>query len=123
MLLLMNLLIALMTETYTRFSKYKIGLLHKQIIFTMPVDKFDKSYRCLISAPPPLNCLVLPFVPFFLMSKNVFLRRWVNRQVLRVLHLPVAFVAVITFFVGNLICLPLAFFKALIHKLLILKRL
>jgi hypothetical protein len=29
LLLLMNLLIALMTDTYSRFSKLKMGLLHK----------------------------------------------------------------------------------------------
>ena len=123
MLLLMNLLIAVMSETYQRFTKFKTGLLHKAIIFRMPVYKFEKSYSCLISAPAPLNVLVVPFLPYFFISTNVRLTRWVNKQVLKLLYLPVAFVAVTTFFVGNLICLPLAFVKALFHKMLILRRL
>ena len=89
----------------------------------MPVYKFDKSYSCLISAPAPLNCLVIPFIPYFCVSKNIMLRRWVNKQILKLLHFPVAIVAVLTFFVGNLVCLPLAYLKALLHKMLILKRL
>ena len=88
----------------------------------MPVYKFDKSFSCLISAPAPLNCLVIPFIPYFCVSTNVMLRRWVNRQILKLLHFPVAIVAVLTFLVGNLICLPLAYLKALLHKMLILKR-
>jgi len=71
MLLLLNLLIAIMSETYIRFSQLKTGLLHKQIVRTMPVYKFEKSYSCLISAPPPLNAIVLPFFPYFIMSKDV----------------------------------------------------
>lgn len=88
----------------------------------MPVYKFDKSYSCLISAPPPFNILLLPIVPYFLMSKDVIFRRWVNKQVLKLLHLPVATLSVLTFTFMNLLFLPLAYGKAILHKALIFKR-
>lgn len=59
-----------MSETYTRMTMLKLGMLHDQIIKAMPVYKFNKSYSCLISAPPPLNSLLLFIVPYFIFSKN-----------------------------------------------------
>jgi len=71
MLLLLNLLIAIMSETYIRLSKLKSGLLHMKIINVMPVYKYEKTYSCLISAPAPLNVLSFLVLPYFMFNKNV----------------------------------------------------
>jgi hypothetical protein len=70
LLLLLNLLIALMQDTYGEMSGIKMSLYYKNIIYAMPHYKYDPTYACLIAICPPFNVLVLIFVPFFVLSKD-----------------------------------------------------
>lgn len=88
----------------------------------MPVYKYNKSYSCIISAPPPLNGLLLLILPYFLLSKNETQIIKVNMLCMKILYIPVALICLIIFATLNLLILPLAFIKSLVHKLFIYYR-
>lgn len=68
LIILMNLLIALMSDTYKFYKKLDRGLIFKKIIEAIPKYKYDSTYGCLISLPPPLNVLNIFVMPFFLLK-------------------------------------------------------
>lgn len=70
MILLLNLVIAILTETYGRFSKVKLGLYYDGIVDAISSLKYDKRYGALITAVPPLNILMFLTLPVFLLLKN-----------------------------------------------------
>jgi len=65
MVLLINLVIAILSETYTRLSEQKLGLYYDGVIEVIPAYKYRKFYGALIAACPPFNLLILPFLPIF----------------------------------------------------------
>ena len=65
MVLLLNLVISILSETYTRLSNEKLGLYYDGIIEVIPAYKYKKLYGAMIAACPPFNLLILPFLPFF----------------------------------------------------------
>jgi len=66
MVLMLNLIIAIMSDTYGVFVQNKLGLYFVGIIEAMPVYKTDKRYGALVSTVPPFNLMMVPFVPIFL---------------------------------------------------------
>ena len=122
MLILMNLVIAIMSDTYARLTEVKLGLYSQGIIEAMPVYKNDKRYGALISATPPFNVLIFLLTPLFLIIKDKDALEVINSFLLRVCYLPVVLVTTCIFIVANLLMLPFAYFKILIHKFLLLIR-
>lgn len=123
MLVLMNLLIALMQDTYQMLSKMKRGLLFKQIIQAVPCYKYENQYSCLISIPLPLNVLTVFLVPVMVLVKDSVMRKRINKIILMITYTPVALLSILAFTVLNIVLLPLAYAKAMLHKLLIVFRL
>ena len=70
MLVIMNLLIAIMSDTYAKFNDLRTGLYFRGMIRAIPGYKYDSRYGCLVTAVPPLNILLLPLIPFFMIMKN-----------------------------------------------------
>merc|ERR1740117_637792 len=65
-IMLLNLIIAIMTDTYVELRKNSHGLYYDGIIEAMPVFKNDRRYGALIATVPPFNLLVVPLIPFFI---------------------------------------------------------
>jgi len=122
MLVLINLLIALMQDTYRMLSKMKRGLLFKQIIQAVPCYKYENQYSCLISIPMPLNVVTIFILPVMVLVKDPSARKRINRVILMITYTPIALLSIAVFFTVNVILLPMAFVKALLHKLLIVFR-
>jgi hypothetical protein len=70
MILMLNLVIAILSETYSRLAPDRLGLYYDGLIASMPGYQFDERFGILILLPPPFNVLALPFVPIFLCFMN-----------------------------------------------------
>ena len=70
LILLLNLVIAILTETYIRFSKVKLGLYYDGVVDAISALKYDKMYGAMITAVPPFNVLMFLVTPLILMTKN-----------------------------------------------------
>ena len=70
MLLLLNLVIAIMSDTYRRYSDVRLGLFAQGIIEAIPSYKNDRRYGALISAFPPFNLLTMGCLPVMLCIKD-----------------------------------------------------
>jgi hypothetical protein len=124
MILMLNLIIAIMSDTYAQLSDVKLGLYSQGIIEAIPVYKNDKRFGGLIVATPPLNLftvLVSPLYFCWYKNKPDKLERF-NMQFSRFIYFPVAVCITIGFSVCNLALLPVAFGKASIHKWILYRR-
>jgi len=70
----------------------------------------------------PFNMVNIFLLPIFMLVKTHETLKRMNRAVLKVTFTPVALFSVTAFVVVNIILLPIAFSKALLHKMLIFAR-
>lgn len=117
MILLLNLVVAILSETYSRFSKVKLGLYYDGIVDAISCLKYDKSYGALITAVPPLNILMFLMLPVFLLTKNPRRLKKLNKNLTIVSYIPIAIVLILIFVAINLLLLPFAYVYALVHKI------
>jgi hypothetical protein len=122
MILMLNLIIAIMSDTYTHLSYVKLGLYSQGIIEAIPVYKNDKHYGGLIVATPPINVITFLWTPCLACKKDKESLQKLNMRICRVIYFPVALVITIWFFLCNMILTPLALVKSLLHKCLLYKR-
>ena len=64
--MLLNLVIAIMSSTYSELSMDKLGMYSSGIIHAIPAYKNDKRYGGLICALPPLNVFAYFLLPFYI---------------------------------------------------------
>ena len=62
-ILLMNLIIAVLANTYETFDSRSNGLYLSKILQTRDELNYDISYGAILSAAPPINAIQIPFVP------------------------------------------------------------
>mmetsp|Transcript_5224 Transcript_5224/g.6165 ORF Transcript_5224/g.6165 Transcript_5224/m.6165 type:complete len:437 (+) Transcript_5224:1772-3082(+) len=104
-LMLLNLLIAIFSETYTLLSGKKMGLYVKEIVMLRRNFDFHPSYSSIVYTPIPLNlatCLLAPTT--ILMNSPRF-----NEAVLYVVYLPVAAFAVSLFIACTALVTPVSY--------------
>lgn len=109
MVLLVNLIIAILSETYQRLSYQKLGLYYDGVIEVIPAYKYKKFYGSLIAACPPFNFLVMPFLPFFAFADKKSKVRRLNNILIRVIYFPFALIYAVIFSVVNILLLPVAY--------------
>lgn len=117
LILLLNLVIAILSETYARFSKLKLGLYYDGVVDAIPSYKYDKQYGAMICAVPPFNVLMVPFTPIFYCVKNPRHLRVINKYLSMFAYLPIAVIMTIIFTVMNLLLIPFAYVFAVVHKI------
>ena len=61
-ILLMNLIIAILANTYSNFESGSTGLYLSKILSTRDEVEYDENYGAFLSAMPPINVLQLPFI-------------------------------------------------------------
>ena len=71
----------------------------------------------------PLNVLTVFLVPLMVLVKDHAIRKRINKVILMITYTPVALLSILVFTVMNIIFLPLAYAKAMLHKILIVFRL
>ena len=68
-ILLMNLIIAVLANTYETFDSKSNGLYLSKILQTRDELNYDLSYGAILSAAPPINAIQIPFVPVMLVLR------------------------------------------------------
>jgi hypothetical protein len=117
MIVLINLAIALMTDTYLKLSKVKLGLYYDGVVDAISALKYDKKYGAMITAVPPFNILIFLMVPLFLLTKNVRKLKRINHALTIMSFVPTAFVLISIFITFNIVLIPFAYILALVHKI------
>jgi len=120
LVLLLNLVIAILSDTYSKFSAQSRGLFYDGMVAAIPAYNYDKFYGGMIIAAPPFNIFVLPFLPIYLCIKDKKRLLRINETVCSILFLPYSIIYLIMFTVFDLIMLPFAYFYSLVHKMRLL---
>jgi len=107
-ILILNLIIAILSNTYNMFDTKSTGLYLSKILNARDEMTFNENYGAFLLIMAPLNIVVLPFVPSAIFTKpsvklNVFLT---------VLQYSVFIVLIyLVFLMGSTILIPFAYFK------------
>lgn len=117
LILLLNLVIAILTETYIRFSKVKLGLYYDGVVDAISALKYDKMYGAMITAVPPFNVLMFLVTPLFLMTKNPRRLKKINHTLTLITYFPIACILVVIFAIINICLMPFAYIFAIAHKI------
>mmetsp|Transcript_13351 Transcript_13351/g.20858 ORF Transcript_13351/g.20858 Transcript_13351/m.20858 type:complete len:150 (-) Transcript_13351:1640-2089(-) len=62
-ILILNLIIAILSNTYNQQEGQSNGLYLAKILSTRDEVSYDENYSAFLSAMSPLNCIILPLVP------------------------------------------------------------
>jgi hypothetical protein len=117
MVMFVNLMIAILSETYQRLSSQRLGLYYDGVIEVIPAYKYKKFYGALIAACPPFNLLVLPFMPLFIYTRHPKKVRRLNNILVKVIFSPFAIIYGVFFALGNLLMMPFAYVYVLYCKI------
>jgi len=117
MLLLLNLVIAIMSDTWANLSEVKLGLYLKGIVEAIPVYKNDKRYGGLICMTPPLNIFALILLPVYHFTTDKDKLERLNNRVCQVTYMPFALAFTVIFLAGSLVMTPFAWLYILYIEL------
>ena len=117
MVLMINLVIAILSETYTRLSEQKLGLYYDGVIEVIPAYKYRKYYGALIAACPPFNLFILPFLPIYLCNSKKKRLRKLNNTLVKIVFTPFALIYTAVFLICNILLIPFAYVYTCYKKL------
>jgi hypothetical protein len=112
-IMLMNFLIAILSNTYELLNEVKNGLYLKNVINNRQKYDYDKHYSGIVFAPPPLNLIFMFVVPFLVYIKN----KKMNQIVIVCEYLPWGILSVVGFTVISLVIMPFTYLLLLFGKL------
>lgn len=116
-IVLLNFIIAILADTYSKLMVQKLGIYYDGIIARIPVYKYDSLYGGLIVGPPPSNVLAIFMIPFYIFVKDKKRLRHANENFTRVQFLPLAFIITGVFMIVNIALIPFAYLAAIFKKL------
>ena len=113
---MINFIIAILADTYTKLSQQSLGLYYDGLISRIPIYEDDIQYGGLIVGIPPFNMLAVLMIPFYLCVKDENRLKYVNDVFTKVIFAPVAVLLTVIFLALSLICLPFAYLSAIVKK-------
>ncbi|CAI2358728.1 unnamed protein product [Moneuplotes crassus] len=78
-ILLLNFLIAIMSDTYAALKDYSIGMKMAQVIKIRPIYEDHPQFSCMVKSLPILNFVVLVMLPFILICQSRTLNSFLLR--------------------------------------------
>ena len=105
-IVLLNFLVAILADIYTILQLQAKGLHSRQILLMRSGYDDDPYYSSLVLLPVPLNIFMIPFIPFIILFKS----KKLNQALIYLCYFPVLVLSMLTFTVGNLIFMPIAYF-------------
>ena len=121
LLILLNILIAMMADTYSLMTSVRKGLYNGNIIRAVPAYKTNKVYGGLLILIPPFSVLSFLLLPIYLLVKDAEKLKFLTNTVFMSLYTVVAFFLSIYYIICNTIMMPLAYLKTIAHKLNLLR--
>ena len=101
-IILLNFIIAILTNIYIEWQSYYEGLYLRQIVLTRQILEDDIHYSCLISAFSPLNLISFPFSILVLFTKS----SRINKLILHFCYIPVLIFGVISLILSIILIPP-----------------
>lgn len=117
LLLLLNLIIAILANTFAYYDNLSLALYYDGVIEAMPMYKYSSQYGALVCCPPPFNVLILPFTPLFLIIEDEAWLRKLNNFLMYICYFPSFLIATIVFLIVNALLLVPAYFAAIFYKI------
>jgi len=118
LVLMLNMVIAILMETYSRMAPLRRGLYYDTLTAQLPAYEYDNRWGVLILVPPPLNLFILPLVLiFWCLDINSDRVQVINEVFVKVAYFPVAIILTVVFMAANLLLIPLACFNVLFYKI------
>ena len=118
---LMNFIIAILSDTYSKLSTQSLGIYYDGIIARIPIYEYNPRYGGLIVGTPPFNVLAILMIPVYLLVKDQETLTNINDKFTRVLYLPLAIFFTAIFTALNLLIVPIAYLAALMKKMKLAK--
>lgn len=112
-ILILNLMIAILSNTYNMFDTKSTGLYLSKILQARDDMQFDENYGALLLTMAPMNCVVLPFVPYALIAKP---SPRLNTFVMILQYSVFIIVVYFAFLICSCAMIPFAFLKTLLIK-------
>ena len=108
-ILILNLIIAILSNTYNMFETKASGLFLSKILLSRDEMTFDENYGCFLLTMTPLNVVIFPFLPYGLLTKP---SPHINIM-LTILQYAVFIVIIyVAFLIGSIMLMPFAFVKS-----------
>ena len=118
LVLLLNMVIAMMADTYAALTEIKVGIYNYNVLTVEPQWRMNKHYGGIIAFSPPLSPLTIPLLPVFLIAKDnkPFLRSFTYG--LKMINYGFVLLILMAFFMAfNMLLLPFAWLKTFYAKL------
>ena len=122
MILLINLLIAIMSDMYALMSEVRTGLFWGSVINEMPKLQYSSAYGALNIFPFFFAWLSFLAMPFLVCIKNRDTLKTINNALCYIVYFPLSVLVLAVFMAVNALLIPFAYLKTVYHKMLLLKR-
>jgi hypothetical protein len=106
-------MIAILSNTYQIFDKKASGLFLSKILTSRDDMAFDENYGAFLLTMTPINVVVLPFVPYAIMTKP---SAKLNKMIMILQYSVFIVICYIVFLIGSICLIPLAYFKSISSK-------
>lgn len=120
MILMINLLIAIMSDQYSLMQEVRTGLFWGQVINEMPKLQYDSYYGMLNIFPFFFYWLSFLLLPCLLCIKDRRKLLKINQVSYHIVYFPLSLILLAVFVAVNLALLPLAYVKTVAHKAILL---
>jgi hypothetical protein len=120
-MLLMNLLVAILANTYNSYDSKSNGLYLSKILSTRDELQYDESYGAFFCSMPPVSIIQIPFVPIavFLSYGHPLLVK-INDFIMKVQYVIFMCIVSIVFLFVSIILIPFAWLIGISDKLKLL---
>lgn len=118
LILLLNMVIAMMSDTYNTMNETLIGIYYHRVLLMMPSFHMDETYGGLGAASSPMNVLSLPFIPFYLGNEETQKAQMqrVTRIVYEMQYMPCVMMFSMIFAMTNMLLMPFAYMRTCLIK-------
>ena len=117
MLIMVNLLIAILSDEYASLVEVRRGLYWSSVIDEMSKYRYDKYYGTLSMLPFPYSWLSMLSLPCMLLFRDPKKLARLNQLIFAIVFIPISLVVLSIFIAINLILLPFAYLWTLVHKI------
>ena len=122
MILMVNLLIAMMSDTYNNLTELRTGLFWGSVVLEMPKHIYDEHYGVLSIFPFVFSWISLLVLPALLFVKNKTTLKHINEVCYLMVYGPLSLCLLAVFMTVNMALLPFAYLKTVVYKALLVAR-
>lgn len=112
-ILILNLIIAILSNTYNQFDTKSTGLYLSKILNARDEMTADENYGAFLLTMSPLNLVVVPFVPYAMFKKPTVK---MNSFITLLQYMIFIFAILVVFMIGNILLAPFAYLQSAFIK-------